>query len=203
MFDNRLTWAAHVTYINKKLRKCIYMLSTLSRVLELAQLKTVYYAYVQSLLQYGIICWGGTFSTIIQPLLITQKSIIKAALKKPLKYPTYRLFQNFQVLDVRQLFIKVLVLYTFKNNFSFLQKNEHIYPTRYNINLGITTPRIHKSISAKSSYYIAHVIYGRLPTDLRVPGACSLATYKGRLEKWLLETGRDSSADMIVSDYVC
>src|SRR5436190_16040064 len=113
MFDSRLTWAPHVQYINSKLRKCIYMFSILSRVLNPEQIKAVYYAYVQSILQYGMICWGGTYSTTIQPLIITQKSILKAALKKPLRYSTNLLFQDFTVLDVRQLFIKVLLCHAF------------------------------------------------------------------------------------------
>ena|SRR5436190_4942643 len=88
VFDNRLSWAAHIHYLNNKLRKCIFMFSVLSRVCEIDQLKTIYFAYVQSILLFGIIAWGGAYKSVTCPLQITQKSILKAALKKPRRYPT-------------------------------------------------------------------------------------------------------------------
>ena len=178
------------------------MFSILSRVLNPEQIKAVYYAYVQSILQYGMICWGGTYSTTIQPLIITQKSILKAALKKPLRYSTNLLFQDFTVLDVRQLFIKVLLCHAIKNNFDFLWKSDYEYLTRHNINIGISIPRILNTISTKCSYYISHFIYGKIPVELRTLGSCSLAVYKRKLDQWLLATGREASAAMIVSNYL-
>jgi len=137
----------------------------------------------------------------IQHICVTQKLIIKSALQKHIRYSTDLLFQNFAVLDVRQLFIKVLILYSFKNNFGFLERHGHRYLTRRQQNVGIITPRITKTISTTSSYYIAHVIFEKLPEELRVPGSYSLAVYKRRVDQWLLGVGRVASAAMLASDY--
>ena len=200
MLDNRLSWAPHAKYVNNKLRKCIFMFNSLSNVLDKAQLKTVYHAYVQSILQYGIISWGGAYTTIIRPLNITQKLIIKSALKKPIRYPSHLVFQDFPVLDTRQLFIKALSCYAFKHDFDFLEKYDHLYPTRRQTN--ISNPRISKSVCTTNSYYIAHVIYGRLPVEFRAPGSCSLTTYGKKIVQWLLTIGREKSGEIMVSDYV-
>lgn len=43
-------------------------------------------AYVQSILEGVIIAWGGTYKTNLRSLLITQKVIIKGALKEGLRH---------------------------------------------------------------------------------------------------------------------
>lgn len=80
IFDNRLNWNEHLKYIHNRLRRCIYMFTVLSRVLSTKLIKTVYYAYVQSIIQYGIIAWGGVSKNALSQLNITQKAIMKRAL---------------------------------------------------------------------------------------------------------------------------
>ncbi|KAG8299984.1 hypothetical protein J6590_087770 [Homalodisca vitripennis] len=56
---------------------------------------------VQSILQYGIIAWGGAFKTIIDPLNVIQKSILKAALNKPKRFSSNELFIESDILTIR------------------------------------------------------------------------------------------------------
>ena len=202
VFDNRLKWFKHINYINNKLRKCVYMFANLSKVLNRQQIKTVYYAYVQSILQYGIIAWGGALSTIIQPLQITQKSIIKAALQKPRTYPSDSLFDDFKVFDIRQLYIKVLACYAFKNDYNFLQETEHIHATRYQQQVGLITPRISKSINATNSVFLTHILFQNLPAELRNTSCYSLSKYKNIISSWLISLGRVAANRLIASVYV-
>lgn len=44
-----------------------------AKVLLHNMLKQVYLSYVQSVLQYGILGWGGTYKSTIQPLKRTQR----------------------------------------------------------------------------------------------------------------------------------
>lgn len=47
-----------------------------AKVLLHNMLKQVYLAYVQSVLQYGILGWGGTYKSTIQPLQISKSATI-------------------------------------------------------------------------------------------------------------------------------
>jgi hypothetical protein len=200
-FDSRLSWEPHIKSVNNKLRKCIYMFSVLSRVLEIDLIKSVYFAYVQSILQYGIVCWGGALPSMIYPLQVTQKGIIKSALQKPVQYPTQLVFESFQVLDIRQLFIKTLILYGFKRNFTMLEQAAHTYGTRHRANVGIVTPRIVKSTYASNPYYVIHLLYGNLPPELRRDRPMSLVSYKKNLFRWLFNLGRETACRMLSSIY--
>src|SRR5436190_7347249 len=114
LFDVKMTWAQHIKYINKKLRKMIYVFSQLRNILNKQELLMTYYAYVQSILERGTITWGGAYKTTIEPLFITQKAIIKAALGRRRRYSTDALFDEFRVLDIRQLFIRTVLTYVYR-----------------------------------------------------------------------------------------
>jgi hypothetical protein len=201
VFDNRLNWSAHIHYLNNKLRKCIFMFSSLSRVLDSNLIKVVYYAYVQSIFQYGIIAWGGALNSIIQPLSITQKSIMKTALNKPLRYPSDMLFESFKVFNVKQLYIKSILLYSFKHQFKFVQKIDHVYLTRHQLGGGIVTLRISKSINSTNAFYLIHILYQHLPEILRNFQNFSVNVYKKKIYTWLIEIGRDAANDVLSSVY--
>ena len=79
--DHKLNWVPHVQSVKRRLRKMIYAFMQLSRVLTMDQLRTVYFAYVQSVLQYGVLAWGGASAAVLEPLAVTQRSIIKIILK--------------------------------------------------------------------------------------------------------------------------
>lgn len=50
----------------------LFMLSATSRDAFVAALMTVYFVYVRSVWQYGILAWGGVLLTILEPLEIIQ-----------------------------------------------------------------------------------------------------------------------------------
>lgn len=67
--------------------------------------------YIQSLLFFGIIAWGGAQNSILSPLIITQNSILKEGLNKCKKFSSDVLFREANILTIRQLFIKNLLVY--------------------------------------------------------------------------------------------
>ena len=104
VFNSSMNWSAHVDYLKPKLRKFIFVFRQLNDILNLIELKLCYYAYCQSLLMGGIIAWGGGYRSILEPLNVIQKSILKSALGKGRRYPTDALFIEFNVLNLRQLY---------------------------------------------------------------------------------------------------
>jgi len=60
ILDDTLTWKKHSVQLVNKLSSACYALRNLRPLLSQDTLKTVYHAYLHSMLSYGIICWGGS-----------------------------------------------------------------------------------------------------------------------------------------------
>jgi hypothetical protein len=202
VMDHRRNWAAHISYINNKLRKYIYVFRQLHGILSLNEVKLIYYAFVQSVVLGGIVVWGGAYKTTIQPLITTQKMILKAALGKNLLYPSDFIFNEFKVLDVRQLYVKNLLLYLFKYPNGIYEDIQHQYPTRFARRVHVRAPVMSKSFLQTSSLFICHIIKRNLPSSLsEFEQSCSFLSYKKLVNSWLLELGRDNIDSIIKSEY--
>ncbi len=57
--DSKVSWKAHVNYLKLKLVKYVRVFYMLSYVCNQQLLRTVYYALVNSKLEYGLPIWGG------------------------------------------------------------------------------------------------------------------------------------------------
>ena len=67
----------HVDCIVKKIRRSTGILSKLRYYVGLDILLSLYYALIYPFLTYGIIMWGNTYKTTLQPILILQKRAMR------------------------------------------------------------------------------------------------------------------------------
>lgn len=121
IIDEYIKWDAHIKFLCDKLKYVSYKFYKINKIIGLKNLKTIYYALVQSLLQYGLVIWGGAFDSHINDVFTTQKLIIKTILNRPKIYPTDLIFKEFNVMTIRQLYIKSVISYInkYKTNFSY------------------------------------------------------------------------------------
>lgn len=142
----------------------IYIFIRLRNILRLENLKRVYYAIVQSMLQYGIIGWGGTYDNILKPLKIIQRLIIKVILKKPSTFSTETLFATFNVPTIDIMYKKYSIIQIFKekqtNNFQTSMS------ARYQNNIRI--PKLNTKHSQNTYTYLGIKYYNNLPLDLKL-----------------------------------
>ena len=117
--DQHLKWNKHISFLCNRLRKTIHKFSILRSYLPVNVLRIVYLALVQSIIQYGILGWGGIGKSNLTPLILLQKRIIKICLHKPLDYPTKLIYQEFGVLNIEQIYKYILLSYFQKNRNNF------------------------------------------------------------------------------------
>lgn len=108
--DKNLNWKQHIETLKSRVRKLIPIFKRLRHLKDNRTSKIVYMTLCQSIISYGIPAWGGARKTSLIKLERTQRCIIKVLLFKPFRYPTTNLYIDFQVLTVRQLFIKIIVI---------------------------------------------------------------------------------------------
>lgn len=157
----------------------------LRQILDIKQLRTLYYALAESQLRYGIIAWGGAYNCHIKNLEIVQKWILKIIHKKEINYPTDALYKLANVLDIRQLYCYTIILKQ-KNN-KCKQMIDHSYKTRYK-EASIKIPKVNKTITQRSFTYLGPRVYNETPTEIK--NINSMQLFKNRLKKWLLNLNR-------------
>lgn len=155
IFDYNMKWDQHIEYIIKKTKYLIFIFAKIKNIMDTKTLLTVYYAFFNSIINYGIIAWGGAYSTCIKLIQGVQNKILKIICKNKFikeKYP----------LTVRQLFQFQSILYHYKN-----LKEKYINSSSKTRNKNIQLPKISKTIATKNSYYVAIKIFNNLSNELK------------------------------------
>lgn len=203
VFDSRMSWAKHVHFLIKKVRKYYFAFRQLNEVLYDKEIKLAYFGYIQSVLNFGIIAWGGANSTILQPLFIAQKRILKIGFKKPMLYPTSSLFQEISVLTIRQLFIKTLLGYIFSNSQTIFREITHPHNTRFSDKVGFVSAKLHRHFSTTNAFYISSILHRNVCVrhhNASLFDSPSLRVFNRRVHEWLLQLGIEESEFLIGVD---
>lgn len=186
IIDPHLKWDYQINSIIKKLRCLLCKFKYFRQYFDIKHLKIMYYALVESHLTYGIIAWGGATNVYLKSLETIQKWILKIIYNKCYTYPSNDLYREAEILDLRQLFCKTMLihLYNTKKN---LQNIHHSHDTRYKINASQVI-RTDKTIGQRCYSYISIKIFNVLPADIKKIN--SLKMYKKKIITWILEQPR-------------
>ena len=182
--DDLLRWDKHILTTTNKLRKLIFRLKMLKRCLPLRILKMVYHALVESVICYGILAWGGTNITYINPLYKVQKYILRLLNNKNRRYPSTNLFFETGILNVRQLFIFRILIFT-KKRPMLTQPIEHSHQTRRRPT-DLIIPRMKTSSGKRSILFLGPKCYNMLPVDIKY---VIIHKFKNMLKIWLIQKG--------------
>jgi len=59
IIDDSLSWKAHIDQMMSKLNTEFFVILTIQAIMSPETLKMVYFAYIHSIMSYGIIFWGN------------------------------------------------------------------------------------------------------------------------------------------------
>ena len=77
LIDSHLSWRNHIDYISTKLSKTIGLFAKLRHSVPQHALITLYWSLIHPYLNYGIIAWGQASKTLLNKLLLLQKSVLR------------------------------------------------------------------------------------------------------------------------------
>lgn len=178
--DQHLKWGAHIRTLTKKIRRTFYKFLELRHILDKQAIKTVYSAIVQSLLQYGILIWGGANKTHLKPIITAQKTVIKIIFQKPRRFPSKEVYALLSVLSVRSLYSKHAIIYVHKHKQEL--STNHSLNTRTRTNL--QPPAVRTATAQSFILNNGTKAYNTLPSNIK--NAPSITIFKGKLVKWLI-----------------
>ena len=175
----------HINKLNSELRKKIRVFYFLRNTCNLQLLRTIYFAVVQSRIQYGLEFWGGTHETLINKVAVTQKYLIRIMTFKNQREHTRQIFKQLTMLPLKNLFIfKVLKLFYKKSG---NRGTENLfYRTRSTTQQLFVRPKVNKTLFSKSFLYLGPKCFNLLPNNIKT--APNLKSFVKQLKKWLNET---------------
>jgi hypothetical protein len=176
-----------------KIRKFIYKFIQLRQILNKEILKTVYFCLVESVIRYGILVWGSTNFTHIEPLFKVQKLILRIIRNKHFLYPSKHLFQEFEVLSIRQLYIHKILTFIRKNQ-QFTNFIDYPQNTRRR-NTDLVIQRMNTSFGQRCIIYNGPRLFNYLPLNIKEP-VNSFQVYKKKTKKWLINLGIECSEQL-------
>jgi len=113
IIEETLSWNQHIDQITTKLCSACYALRNLKHIVPQSTLRTIYYAYIHSILSYGIIFCGRSSNT--NKLFILQKKIIRIITNSRVRGSCREALKNTQIMTLCSQYIFSLILFTVKN----------------------------------------------------------------------------------------
>jgi hypothetical protein len=141
--ESSLTWKEHTAYINLQLNSLSYMVRSLRPVLDLKILKLLYFSYVHSVLNYGLI-FGGN-SPHSRSVFITQKHIVRTIMKAKRKDSYKELFSKLGILTLYSQHIFSTLMFVVKHKDLFALNMEfHSINTCHKLDLHVPLVNLSK-----------------------------------------------------------
>lgn len=183
--DSLLNWKAELNKVENSISSACYALRSLRDVLTLDQLKSVYFALIESRLRYSIKYWGNSYQYNLTKAFTVQKRAIRTIARIAPWESCRDYFKNYMILTVPSLYILILLV--------DLIRHRSVFETDYEMSLRqetrrkdldhVITPCL--NIVKHCPRYQAVNFFNRLPTELKV--ISSVSVFKNKLKLLLLE----------------
>ena len=191
--DAKLTWADHITYINKKLSKSVAVLCKARKKLSKSCLINLYYAVAYPYFIYCNHVWGNTHRKFLEPMYKIQKKFIRIITSSPYQAHTQPLFVANNMLDLfdinnymTAIFIYNVLLPESPNIFhSFYVRNNDIHEHGTRIAHDLYVPIARKCIRRFSMRIHGVSVWNEIPSAIR--NTPTLTSFKALLKKYYIE----------------
>ena len=123
IIDDSLSWKPHIDQMMSKLNTACFVIQTLQAIMSTETLRMVYFAYVHSIMSYGIISGGN--QPYSEKIFKIQKRVIRTITNSGMTDSCRELFQILEILPLYSQYIFSLSI--------FFIKNKHLYNTNNQI----------------------------------------------------------------------
>lgn len=179
--DESLKWKRHLVELNNRLSSAVYAIFIIRKNVGFQTSLTVYYAYFQSILQYGIEFWGD--STGVAATFRIQKKAIRSICCLRPRDSCREHFKKLRIMTLVNLYLFRVSIIIFRNKTSLIKHSDnHNYDTRQN-NLYLL-PQYNYNVTRKSTFYNGIKIFNHLPSNIK--NIMSLNQFKRKLRHLLL-----------------
>jgi len=164
IIDDSLSWKAHIDQIMSKLNTACFVIQTIQAVMSPDTLRMVYFAYIHSIMSYGVI-FGGN-QPYSDKIFKIQKRAIRIFTGSRMRDSCRVLFKKLDILPLYSQYIFSISIFVIKNKHLLYTNNQiHSIHTRFKTNLHPPTANLTKF--QKAVHYSAVKIFNNLPHNIR------------------------------------
>ena len=195
--DDKLNWKKHINYLCEKLSKMCGFFAKLRHCCNIILLKTIYYALVESHLQYCNMIWGNADTRVLEPLVKLQTKLIRIMcfISRDEDRDIDQVFKNLGILKLTQLnkLTTAKFMYKYKNgllpndnftNFFKAPVGNHRYPLRNRRNQDFQFEWAKTTFGMKKLQCIGVQIWNEILPEIR--NSNSLREFKSKFKKFQL-----------------
>jgi len=192
--DSALNFKNHVDFVAKKISPYVAVIQRLNYTLHDATKKSIYYAYINSHLQYMNSVWSNCSSTHSTKLVVLQNKSVRAIFSEQYNpqanVHTIDLYKNNNILNYLNMcnYEGILLIYKIENNLiknliSFKKNDQiHSYGTRNRDKFYL--PKINNDYGKNSMDYKWVKMFNTIPNELKQINSLNL--FKFELKRYLL-----------------
>ena len=103
MLDERISWIDNAGTFENKIAKNICLLYRVSQFLKEDSLKSIYFSYNHSYLNYANTAWASTYATKFKRVYLKQKHAARIVITKDKLIRSKALFENLNALNIYQI----------------------------------------------------------------------------------------------------
>ena len=194
IIDNTLSWNFHIDHICSKISKNFYLLAKARKIVNTSVLCNLYYSFIFSLLQYGIVVWGSANASMLKKLFVLQKRTVRLISGAKRNSSTTPLFKKLNLLKLQDIYNYKIVCYMFNINannvailpaITFLKSNEiHHHYTRQASNYRCME-KIKSNYSKCTFKYVGANLWAKLP--MCVKSSRTIINFKKLYKKYVLD----------------
>lgn len=182
VIDENCNWKQHILKLKSYLNSALRTFYNLKQICPIDILKTVYFSIINSKLQYGIVCWGGTYLSTVKVINVSQKKILRVMCGAKNNDPSFPLFKSLKIFPLRYLFVfRVLRIFFIRGGHS--RGNTNVHSVRLQSRNRFPTPLPRTEAFKRQYTYCATKLFNELP--LCVTSSKSLPIFLKKLKIWL------------------
>ena len=111
MLDENISWEEHLCTVETKLAKNIRLLYCTKPLPKEKSLKSIYFAYIHSYLNYANIAWASTYRTKLKTIHFHQKHAIRIVFNEDKLTQSRPLLRSLNALNIYQIPLPTFSIY--------------------------------------------------------------------------------------------
>jgi len=180
--DDSLSWKAHIDQMMSKLNTACFVIRTIQAMMSQETLRMVNFAYIHSIMSYGIILGGNQPHS--EKIFKIQKRVIRIITNSRARNSCRELFKKLEILPLYSKYIFSLSIFVIKNKHLFSTNYQiHSVHTRFKTNLHPPIDNLTKF--QKGVYYSGIKIFNNLPHNIK-DLANEIKLFRNVLQRFLL-----------------
>lgn len=192
IINPKLTWKEQLVKVCTKINRFAFALYKLTKIANISTALTAYYAYVESVLRYGLLIWGN--GTDINSVFIAQKRCIRSICNIASDVSCKPYFKMLKILPLPCLYILEVGIFVSQNKHLFITAKQHTQRNiRHRNNLIVNmAPNTNRCI--KNCYMMCIKIYNKIPDHIKL---LPIQKFKSSLRALLIENTFYSVSDFL------